>query len=105
MTLHLYKFVNGGAVVKHSRASDLEANRAKEAPGIVTHEEFWRYIWSFTGHRQSVEETYLAIAGDVAEFGRRWRNPYFTQTSKNMQAWVDLVWQAKEKRWSRNSQP
>lgn len=91
LTLHDYAFQNGGAVVYHTRASDVDANIAKEAPGMECHETFWQYVWSFDNKGQTLDHTYAKMAWHVAEFEpprKEWKS-YFKSLKDNMLRWIE----------------
>ena len=93
LSLHGYSFSNGGAAVHHTRASNLEANLLKEAPGRACHEDFWTYIWAFSEKRHGLEATYVKLAERVARYEPALpeHKPYFETLSKNMLRWLELL--------------
>jgi hypothetical protein len=56
LDLHGYGYVNGGAVVRHERASDAEANLRKEAPGDLVNTALLKHVRGF-------QTTYMDVAG------------------------------------------
>jgi hypothetical protein len=91
LMFHGYGFLNGGACVYHERASDPEENFKQEAPGIKTHERFWKWIWDWTPAMAggSLVGDYLALADRVEAF--KDETPYFVGLAANMRRWVKAV--------------
>lgn len=90
LSKHNYGFLNGGAVVTHDRASDLAANLRKEAPGMVTHEDLWKYVWSSNARGRSLASTYNHLATHIHDFlgANEIEGVYFEMLSKNMSRWL-----------------
>lgn len=87
---HGCRFVNGGAVVYHKRASDTHANIEKEAPGAEVHENLWKYVWDFDNFGLHIYDSYVRMAYYIEEFrsGREDWDNYFARVARNMRAWV-----------------
>jgi hypothetical protein len=93
LSLHDYAFLNGGAIVYHQRASNVEVNLVKEGPGIECHESFWRHVWAFSNKKATLTGTYMALANHVEDFRtteKEWKN-YFGQIARNMRTWATLL--------------
>lgn len=87
LSLHDYAAMNGGAVVYHTRASNVDVNLKKEEAGAKIHEHFWRFVWNFNRRGQTLEETYSMLADHVAKFD----GDYFKRTSERMHRWLTLL--------------
>ena len=89
---HGWLFMNGGALVHHTRASDVDVNLVKEAPGMAAHETFWRHVWAFSDFGSTVTSSYLRLAHHVAKFDKagKW-DGYFGGLARNMVAWAEAV--------------
>lgn len=91
LTLHDYGFLNGGALVHHTRASNVEVNIFKEAPGMECHETFWKYVWSFNDKGADLTNTYAKLAWHIGAFESpkpEWK-AYFRNLKDNMLAWIE----------------
>lgn len=83
---HGYAFLNGGAIVRHNRASDSHVNASKEARGSVVHEQLWQQVWTWEpSSDRTVGENYLDLAEGI---GLR-SDDYFKRLRDNMIWWVD----------------
>ena len=93
---HNYAVLNGGAVVTHNRASNVEVNLIKEAPGLATHEEFWRYVWKWDLKGPTLARTYALLAEHVSGFLGSNENEgiYFEQLARNMHRWLQELGEA-----------
>jgi hypothetical protein len=87
----------GTPYVYHDRASNVFANLAKEANGIVAHEDFWKHIDEtkiFFSH--DVNDVYATIARHVANFVPSDKlvaersGDYFKKLSEAMLIWTNL---------------
>lgn len=87
LSLHDYAAMNGGAVVYHTRASNVDVNLKKEEAGAKIHEHFWRFVWNFNRRGQTLEETYSMLADHVAKFD----GDYFKRTAERMHRWLTLL--------------
>jgi len=85
---HDWAFVNGGAQVYHERASSVEANKDKEAPGDRIHRELWQFVWSMDVRASSLVQSYCKIAARLRDFPVD--SDYFAKIGENMFRWVDL---------------
>lgn len=91
LSLHDYAFLNGGAVVHHTRQSNVDVNIVKEAPGMECHESFWQYVWDFNGKGTELVNTYAKLAYHIGDFTppkTEWTS-YFQQLKENMFRWID----------------
>lgn len=87
LSLHGYSFLNGGACVYHRGMSDPKVNVAKEKVGTELHQRFWPHVWCFTDRRDTLLDTYEALADHVAKFTA---HDYFKLLSDNMHSWASL---------------
>jgi hypothetical protein len=88
---HGYAFLNGGACVYHTRASDAEVNAKKEAPGLKVHERFWQYVWAFQPEGDDLVADYQRLTVVVAAFEDDTTSGYFRRLADNMREWLNLV--------------
>ena len=87
LSLHNYAAMNGGAVVYHTRASNVDVNIKKEEAGARIHEHFWIYVWNFNRRGVNIGETYAMLADHVAKFD----GDYFKRTAERMHRWLTLL--------------
>jgi len=90
LSKHNYAFLNGGAVVEHNRASNVDINLIKEAPGLSVHEDLWQYVWKWHIKGRFLASTYAHLAKHIeGYFGETLeQEKYFEQLSKNMLRWL-----------------
>lgn len=90
LTKHNYAFLNGGAVVTHDRASNVEVNLVKEAPGAAVHEDFYKYIWTWYIKGSTLTKTYAQLAKHVGGYlaTNDTEALYFERLSVNMLRWL-----------------
>jgi hypothetical protein len=89
-----YSVTSGSPGIHHSRASDAQRNAVLEAPGMMAHEGFWKYI-------ADVKFTGDSVAACYHELGRavryspvappKIRDTYWDDLGSAMEIWSDLV--------------
>lgn len=87
---HGYAFMNGGALVTHDRASNVETNLIKERPGKEVHETLWECVFSMPMHGATPAHTYCMLAGKIENFfgNDDIQMQYFENLAANMRRWV-----------------
>ena len=93
LMLHGYSFANGGAVVWHTRASNVDANLVAEAAGTVEHEHFWRWVWEFDDKQDDLATTYRWMAAHIRDYQPHdaAHAAYFQFLSANMRRWLEAL--------------
>jgi hypothetical protein len=86
-------FANGGAIVKHTRASNAEVNLKKEKQGLEWHDEFCKFIaqHGYVQLASTPEVRYHMLSKVVDVFGKVNQWTYFNRLSINMQNWIDML--------------
>jgi hypothetical protein len=90
LTLHGYGFVNGGAVVRHERASNAKVNLEKERPGDEINTQLLEHILGFNNPASDVGGTYLRLVDHLASFrmGDRILDSKIEQMVNSMADWA-----------------
>lgn len=77
----------GEPFVRHDRASDPFVNLVKEAPGIKTHESFWRHLDAMPLSATTAVECMREAAAHVSRFAS---DPYWERLGEAMRIWAGL---------------
>lgn len=95
-----WAFANGGAVVYHDRASNVDANIVNEANGKRANESFWRWVWD-ASLPSTLKGAYLQLADVIENYvvgstidpasKSEGENKYFEGLARNMREWTRLI--------------
>jgi hypothetical protein len=89
-----YAFLNGGAVVWHTRASNAQANMAAEVAGNEETERLWQHTFSpFLKIGADLDTCYINMAKHIEQYEpiNEDNRPYFAQLAHNMRRWVEML--------------
>jgi hypothetical protein len=89
LDLHGYGYVNGGAVVRHERASNAEENLKKEAPGDAVNRALCSHVRGFQSTYGDVAGTFGKLAAHVGRLrvGDPESDRLIQQYAASMQTW------------------
>lgn len=83
---HLGLYISGGEpFVWHDRASNIEDNIRKEAPGKIVNEYLWKDIDKIRLLGKSFKDCYRELADKLPQYDEYWR-----KQSRAMKIWVEL---------------
>lgn len=83
---HLNVYISGGEpFVRHDKASNVEENIKKEAPGKIVNEYLWRDIDKIQLKGKSFKECYKELADKLPLY-----NEYWHKLSEAMKIWAEL---------------